>query len=168
MLGNEEQFRRCKIAKDHDEYWKLWSTAIEKAWLQFLGHEGNIKKALVGRGRATFLKRKPKQRKETKTEDDFKHLRNESSKLAQQCLKQARRCEQFTMRLEMRSIGNGSLVHTRLNEDAIKAITKATKEDEEWQVDLANVLNKTGRKQAENTMVIPVLKKATARFQQQF
>ena len=168
LLRMEEQFQKHKIAKDHDEYWKLWSTAIEEAWLQFLGHKGNIEKALTGRGKTTFLKRKPQQRRETKKEDDFKHMRNEASKLANQCLKQARRCEQFTMRLEMRSLGNRNPTHTRLNEDAIKAITKATKEDEDWQVDLANVLNKTGREQAENTLMIPVLKRATARFQQQF
>ena len=49
LLAKADLFDKCKKEKDHDGYWKAWSTAIEKAWLTFLGHEGRIKKALVGR-----------------------------------------------------------------------------------------------------------------------
>ena len=72
-------------------------------------------------------KEKPNTKREVKDEDEFKHLRNEASRKAQVCLKQARRRE--------------------LNNDAINAITKYVDEDDEWQTDLAFALvKKTGTK----------------------
>ena len=94
-------------------------------------------------------------------EDEFKHLNAEASKKAQVCLKQARRCEQFTIRLEMLALKTANATHSKLNRDAINAITKHVDEDEGWQTDLAFALMKKDRNQAENTLLIPMLKNST-------
>ena len=101
LLKRGEKFAKCKVEGDRATYWETWSNAIERGWINFLGHTGTTKKALLGRGKVTILRRK-QVRKAKRTEDeDFKHLVNANSRKAYDKLKQARRCEQFCVRLEM-------------------------------------------------------------------
>ena len=59
LLKEAETFAQCKHEGDSAEYWSIWSNAIEKGWLSFLGHAGATRKALLGRGKVTILRRKP-------------------------------------------------------------------------------------------------------------
>ena len=77
FLKNVKGFEKCRDEKDVEQYWQLWSKAVENGWLAHLGHTGATKKALSGRGKVKVLTTKaPKRRAERKQEDDFKHLRN--------------------------------------------------------------------------------------------
>ena len=53
----------------------------------------------------------------------------------------------------MKSLGKANATHMKLDEDAIRTITKGVQEDEEWQVDLAITLNKVDKKQAEHVLM---------------
>ena len=41
---------KCRKNKNVDEFWEVWSNAVEIGWLNFLGHKGATKKALLGNG----------------------------------------------------------------------------------------------------------------------
>ena len=98
--------------KDVDYYWQLLSKALENGWLAYLGHTGATRKALIGRGKVKVLTTKaPKRRAERKQEDDSKHLRNPESRKALRNLRQARRCEQFTHRLEISCKDKATCIH---------------------------------------------------------
>ena len=122
------------------------------------------KKELIGRGKMTFLKCKPKCNRQMKKESEFKHMRNKWSRSALDHLKQARRCEQFVFRLELFAKKLGTSRHEDLNVDAIRGITKAIDGDSEWQTDLAFNISRKDRNHAKNTFLILVLKIAVAKF----
>ena len=79
-------------------------------------------------------------------------------------MRQARRCEQFALRLEMHAKKEATEVHERLNKDAICGIVKATEEGCEWQEDLAINISKKNINQCTNALLIPTLKKAATKL----
>ena len=59
--------------------------------------------------------------------EDYAHIRNKFTRKAIEALSQARRCEQFAHRLEMRRLGKGKDVHSKLNKDALFKIVKTSR-----------------------------------------
>ena len=153
-----EQIGQCKHEGDSADYWSIWSNAIEKGWLSFLGHTGATRKALLGRGKVTILRRKPVRKSKRIEDEDFKHLRNANSRKAYDKLKQARRCEQFCVRLEMFARNLGTRTHGQLNLDAIVGITKHVDENCDWEFELARKINEAGPTRQKETRLIPLLK----------
>ena len=87
-----------------------------------------------------------------------KHLRSQASRNALESLRQARRCEQYVVRLEMKVKKEATKIHLKLNEDANRCIIKAAEEGQEWQEDLVLLLGKPENKGGDNVMIIPHLR----------
>ena len=152
-----------------EQYWQLWSKAVENGWLAHLGHTGATKRALSGRGKVKVLTTQaPKRRAERKQEDEFKHLRNPESRKALRNLRQARRCEQYAHRLELACKERANDIHEKLNFEAIKGITKASDESIDWEIDLIQKLGNDPVRSSKNTMLIPVLNKAATKYHQAY
>ena len=92
-------------------------------------------------------------------EDEYKHIRNTHTRKAIDCLRQARRCEQFAYRLELIMKGTGKEAHAKLNKDALYKIDETSKEDEHWEVELASKLVHDIENQVTNVLLQPMLKR---------
>ena len=168
LLDKTEAFKMHSTNKDNDAYWASWSEAVEKGCLKYLGHKGSIKKALAGRGKTMILNKTPGRTRRSKKENEFKHLRSQASRKALESLRQARRCEQYVFRLEMKARKEATAVHRKLNQDASRCIIKAAEEGDDWQDDLVILLSKPENKGGENTMIIPALKRAAGKYHNLF
>ena len=166
FLQRTEAFQKHKMNEDNDAYWASWSEAVERGWLTYLGHKGAIKKALLGRGKTVILTRTPGRTRKKKDENEFKHVRSQASRKTLESFRQARRCEQYVVRLEMKVNKDATAVHVKLNEDANRCIIKAAEEGQEWQEDLVLLLCKPENKGGDNTMIIHALKRAAGKFHQ--
>ena len=117
----------------------------------------------LGRGHVHIFSKKAfrqKEGEETEAEDKhYKHIRNKFIRKAIEALRQARRCEQFAFRLELKTLGKGKAVHTELNKHAIFRIVKECGQEEHFDVELADKLTDDIDRQAENTMLRPMLKR---------
>ena len=89
-----------------------------------------------------MLTNKPNRRTQRKEEEDLKHLRKPASRTALEKLRQARRCEQFALRVDMMVKREASMIHEKLNKDAMMGITKAVDVNIEWGSDLAQSYTK--------------------------
>ena len=112
----------------------------------------------------TILTKKPVRQAKRIENEDFKHLRNANSRKAFDKLKQARRCEQFCVRLEMFARNLGTRTHEQLNLDAIVGITKHSDENCDWELDLATKINDAGPTRQKETRLIPLLKRSAVKF----
>ena len=100
--------------------------------------------------------------------DEYKHIRNKFTRKAIDCLRQARRCEQYAYRLELIMKGRGREAHAKLNKDALYKIVKESKEDEHWEVELASKLVDNIEKQVTNVMLQPLLKRCATKYHGQY
>ena len=89
-----------------DSFYIIFSKAVGKGWLEFLGEGKEYCNAANGRGQVTLMRSKPKKQEDTKDED-FATIRNESSYNAIAHLKQARRFEQMILRIGFIEKGRG-------------------------------------------------------------
>ena len=159
---------------DLGAFWKLWSTCVEQGMLRYLGNSMHTDQKNLGRGLVQIIKQKAfkevKAEDESKGDDDddgYKHIRNKFTRKAIECLRQARRCEQFAYRLDLKMKGKGKSVHDELNKHALYKIVKESKEEEHWEVELAEKLVQDIDKQIGNVMLQPLLKRSAEKYHAQ-
>ena len=127
LTDRQHHFEYYRSCNDMDSYWRSWSIAVERAWLQFVDPAKEFLKAARGRGQCTIIHTKPKANAKTK-EDELDTVRSEEAYNAVAQLKQSRRCGQLVERLKkMAKLPNHSDIYHRygqLNDDAIKGLQK--------------------------------------------
>ena len=115
-----------------------------------------------------ILKRKPSKEDsrdgETVDEDEYKHIRNKHTRKALDALRQARRCQQYAYRLELRMKGKGKEIHDKLNKDALYKVVKEAKGDVPWEVELADKLVHDIDKPIKNILLQPLLKMCANKY----
>ena len=85
-------------------------------------------------------------------EEGYKHIRNKFTRKALGVLRQARRCEQYAYRLELKTLGRDKEVHGVLNKHALHRIVKEAGGEEHWEVELADKLTSDIEKQIKNSL----------------
>ena len=110
------------------------------------------------------------ERKDEQENDDqgYKHIRNKFTRKALDALKQARRCEQFAYRLELKTLGRAESVRADLNKIALLEIVKEAGAEESWEVDLADKLTNDIGKQIKNVMIRPLLQRCAAKYHERY
>ena len=119
-----------------DEFWKLWSEALEKGYLEFLTESKKISKHLTGRGKISIVEIIPKRKEMAGSVEE---VRKGGSGYAVRLLKQARRCEQVAYILELISKNAGDEKagqHIMLNQQALKKIEEMAEQKLEWGKDI--------------------------------
>ena len=58
----DEGLDECLLKEDMDGFWKLWSKALEKGYLEHLNETKEVNKKLMGRGKVTIIEKVPQRR----------------------------------------------------------------------------------------------------------
>ena len=91
----KQTFEAYRQMKDVDEMWKMRSTTVERAWLNYLDDSKTMKQK-TGRGELKIIEKKAKAEEE---ERRSKGQRSKWHHKAVEKLRQARRCEQAAYRI---------------------------------------------------------------------
>ena len=119
------KFEEAKGRKDTDVFWKVWSKAVEDAYVKNLKLETKAEeKAMQGRGKVIMSKKVPG--KANRKED---------------LIKQARRAEQILYRSEAMDGKEQSKKeqYMKLNREAAKLMRKNVDRQNEWEEDLKQI-----------------------------
>ena len=95
----DNEFKIHRETNNTTDLWKVWSKAVEKGWLTYLGEGQMSDKKAKGRGEMTLIKVDPTKAKQPPKAS--KGERGGQHDAAYNALQQARRCEQLACRLEM-------------------------------------------------------------------
>ena len=126
--AEDEGLDECLQKEDMNGFWKLWSKALEKGYLEHLNETKEVNKKLMGRGKVTIVEKVPQRREMASNIED---IRKGGCKQAIKYLKQARRCEQVAYRLELINLqpeGPKVESYIALNTQALKKIQETAEE----------------------------------------
>ena len=99
FLRVRPKLRKSQENGSTDKFWKHWSRAVEKGWLEYVDESEEVRIQAGGRGKVETITIKPKTTMSEKMGNQ--KSRGEDEKKATHYLKQARRAEQIVHRIAL-------------------------------------------------------------------